>query len=221
MKIGIVGAGNIGGTLTRRFTALGHDVFVANSRGPESLRDLAAETGAKPVTVHEAARSGNVVIVTIQEKNVPQLPSDLFKGVPESVVVVDTGNYYPRKRDGRIDGIENGMLESRWVEQQLHRPVIKAFNNIYWVHLLEKGQPKDTPGRIALPIAGDDPAAKAVVLQLMDELGFDGVDAGGLDESWRQQPDTPVYGADLDTEGVRRALEKASKERKPEWRAID
>jgi predicted dinucleotide-binding enzyme len=221
MKIGIVGAGNIGGTLTRRFTALGHDVFVANSRGPESLRDLAAETGAKPVTVHEAARSGKVVIVTIQEKNIPQLPSDLFKGVPENVVVVDTGNYYPRQRDGRIDGIENGLLESRWVEQQLHRPVIKAFNNIYWEHLLEKGQPKDTPGRIALPIAGDDPAAKAVVLQLMDELGFDGVDAGGLDESWRQQPDTPVYGADLDTEGVRRALEKASKERKPEWRAID
>ena len=221
MKIGIVGAGNIGGTLTRRFAALGHDVFVANSRGPESLRDLASETGAKPVTVHEAARSGKVVIITIQEKNIPQLPSDLFKGVPESVVVVDTGNYYPRKRDGRIDGIENGMLESRWVEQQLHRSVIKAFNNIYWEHLLEKGQPKDTPGRIALPIAGDDPAAKAVVLQLMDELGFDGVDAGGLDESWRQQPDTPVYGADLDTEGVRRALEKASKERKPEWRAID
>ena len=221
MKIGIVGAGNIGGTLTRRFTALGHDVFVANSRGPEPLRDLAAETGARPVTVHEAARNGNVVIVTIQEKNIPQLPPDLFKGVPESVVVVDTGNYYPRKRDGRIDGIENGMLESRWVEQQLHRPVVKAFNNIYWEHLLEKGQPKGTPGRIALPIAGDDPAAKAVVLQLIDELGFDGVDAGGLDESWRQQPDTSVYGADLDAKGVRRALEKASKERKPEWRAVD
>jgi 8-hydroxy-5-deazaflavin:NADPH oxidoreductase len=221
MKIGIVGAGNIGGTLTRRFQALGHDVFVANSRGPESLRDLAAETGAKPVTVHEAARSGNVVIVTIQEKNIPQLPSDLFMGVPESVVVVDTGNYYPRKRDGRIDGIENGMLESRWVEQQLHRPVVKAFNNIYWEHLLEKGQPKGTPGRIALPVAGDDPAAKAVVLQLIDELGFDGVDAGSLDESWRQQPATPVYGTDLDSEGVRRALETASKERKPEWRAVD
>jgi 8-hydroxy-5-deazaflavin:NADPH oxidoreductase len=219
MKIGIVGAGSIGGTLTRRLTALGHEVFVANSRGPESLRDLAAETGARPVTVHEAARNGNVVIVTIQEKNIPHLPSDLFKGVLENVVVVDTGNYYPRQRDGRIDGIENGMLESRWVEQQLHRPVVKAFNNIYWEHLLEKGQLKGTPGRIALPVAGDDPAAKAVVLQLIDELGFDGVDAGGLDESWRQQPETPVYGTDLDAKGVRRALETASKERKPEWRA--
>lgn len=221
MKIGIIGAGNIGGTLTRRLTALGHDVFVANSRGPESLRDLAAETGAKPVTVHEAARSGEVVIVAIQEKNIPQLPSDLFKGVPENVVVVDTGNYYPRRRDGRIDGIENGMLESRWVEQQLRRPVVKAFNNINWKPLLEKGQAVGTPGRIALPVAGDDPAAKAVVLQLINELGFDGVDAGGLDESWRQQPDTPVYGTDLDAEGVRRALETASKERKPEWRAVD
>jgi predicted dinucleotide-binding enzyme len=221
MKIGIIGAGSIGGTLTRRLTTLGHDVFVANSRGPDSLRDLAVETGAKPVTVHEAARSGKVVIVTIQEKNIPQLPSDLFKGVPENVVVVDTGNYYPRQRDGRIDGIENGLLESRWVEQQLHRSVVKAFNNIYWEDLLEKGQPKGTPGRIALPVTGDDPAAKAVVLQLIDELGFDGVDAGGLDESWRQQPDTPVYGTDLDAEGVRRALEKASKQRKPEWRAVD
>ena len=219
MKIGIVGAGNIGGTLTRRFQALGHDVFVANSRGPDSLRDLAAETGAKPVTVHEAARSGKVVIVTIQEKNIPQLPSDLFKGVPENVVVVDTGNYYPRQRDGRIDGIENGLLESRWVEQQLHRPVVKAFNNIYWEHLLQNGKPTDTPGRIALPVAGDDPAAKAVILQLIDQLGFDGVDAGGLDESWRQQPDTPVYAKDFDAGGVRRALSEASRERKPEWSA--
>jgi 8-hydroxy-5-deazaflavin:NADPH oxidoreductase len=219
MRIGIIGAGSIGGTLTRRFSALGHEVFVANSRGPESLKDLAAETGARPVSVHQAARNVDVVIVTIQEKNIPQLPSDLFEGVPENVVVVDTGNYYPRQRDGRIDAIENGMLESRWVERELHRPVVKAFNNIYFEHLLNKGQPKGTPDRIALPVAGDDSAAKAVVLRLIDELGFDGVDAGGLDESWRQQPDTPVYGTDLDSAGVLRALREASKERKPEWRA--
>ena len=219
MKIGIIGAGNIGGALTRRFSELGHEVFVANSRGPKSLSDLAAETGAKPVTVMEAARSGDVVIVTIPEKNILRLPPDLFKGVPESVVVLDTGNYYPRQRDGRIEGIEAGMLESRWVEQQLHRPVIKAFNNIYAEHLLKKGQPKGPPGRIALPVAGDDPTTKAIVLQLIDELGFDGVDAGSLDESWRQQPGTPVYAKDFDAEGVRRALMEATKERKLEWRA--
>lgn len=219
MKIGIIGAGQIGGTLTRRFTALGHKVFVANSRGPETLAGLAAETGAIPVSVTEAARSGEVVVVTIPENKIPDLPPGLFAGVPDSVIVVDTGNYYPRQRDGRIDGIENGMLESRWVEQQLGRPVIKAFNNIYARHLLELGRPAGAAGRIALPIAGDNNAAKTVVLQLIDGLGFDGVDAGGLDESWRQQPGTPVYTTDFQVDGVRRALSNASRDRKPEWHA--
>jgi predicted dinucleotide-binding enzyme len=219
MKIGIIGAGDIGGTLTRRLTALGHNVYVANSRGPETLADLAAETRAMPVTVGKAAQAGDVVIVTIPEKNIQSLPAGLFAKTPKNVVVIDTGNYYPRQRDGRIDGIENGMTESRWVEQQLGRPVVKAFNNIYAEHLYKLGRSPGSPGRIALPVASDDATAKAVVLRLIDELGFDGVDAGGLDESWRQQPGTPVYATDLDTNGVRHALAKASKERKPEWRA--
>ena len=220
MKIGIIGAGHIGGTLTRRLTALGHDVYVANSRGPDTLRDLAAETGAKAVTVKEAARSGtDLVIVTIPMKSIPGLPRDLLAGTPEDTPIVDTGNYYPQQRDGRIEGIEEGTTESLWVSKQLGRPVVKAFNNIYAGHLLKKGQPAGTPGRIALPVAGDDERAKAIVLKLVDELGFDAVDAGGLDESWRQQPGTPVYAADFDAEGVREALSKASKERKPEWRA--
>src|SRR5213080_2164098 len=219
MKIGIIGAGNIGGTLTRRFSALGHKVFVANSRGPETLAELAAETGATPVTVEQADQAGEVVIVTIPLRNISSLPAGLFANTPKIVVVVDTGNYYPQQRDGRIDGIEKGTTESRWVSKQLGRPVVKAFNNIYAAHLLKKGQPAGTPGRIALPVAGDDERAKAIVLKLVDELGFDGVDAGGLDESWRQQPGTPVYAADFDAEGVRQALSNASKERKPEWRA--
>ena len=219
LRIGSIGAGNIGGNLARRFSSLGHDVAVANSRGPETLAGLAAETGAKAVTVEEAARGKDVVIVTIPQENIRDLPSGLFDGVPDDVVVVDTGNYYPRNRDGRIDGIEEGLTESRWVERQLGRPVVKAFNNIYAQHLLTHGKPAGAPGRIALPVAGDDPAAKAVVIRLLDELGFDGVDAGGLDESWRQQPDTPVYGTDFDAEGVRRALAEASPERKPGWRA--
>jgi predicted dinucleotide-binding enzyme len=219
MKIGIIGAGHIGGALTRRFSALGHEVFVANSRGPATLRDLAAETGATPVTARQAARSGKVVVVTIPEGHIPDLPKDLFDGVPDDVVVVDTGNYYPQQRDGKIDEIEKGMTESRWVSRQLGRPVVKAFNNIYAQHLLERGKLAGTPGRIALPVAGDDAKAKAVVLRLLDELGFDGVDAGGLDESWRQQPGTPVYATDLDAEGVRRALSRAKEERSPEWRA--
>ncbi|HWR53579.1 MAG TPA: NAD(P)-binding domain-containing protein [Bryobacteraceae bacterium] len=219
MKIGIIGAGQIGGTLTRRLTALGHQVFVANSRGPQTLADLAKETGATAVTVPEAARAGEIVVVTIPEANVPKLPKGLFSGVPDNVVVVDTGNYYPRQRDGRIDEIEAGMTESQWVARQLGRPVVKAFNNIYARHLMERGRPAGSPGRIALPVAGDDYAPKSVVLRLIDELGFDGVDAGTLDESWRQQPGTPVYTADLDAEGVRRALAEARRERTPEFTA--
>jgi predicted dinucleotide-binding enzyme len=221
MKIGIIGAGQIGGTLTRRFTALGHQVFVANSRGPETLDGLAAETGAKAVTVKEAAHAGDVVIVTIPEAKIRNLPKDLFTGVPEGVVVVDTGNYYPRQRDGRIEEIENGLTESRWVSKQLGRPVVKVFNNIYAQHLLERGEPQGTPGRIALPVAGNDKTAKQIVLRLVDQLGFDGVDAGGLDESWRQQPGTPVYAADLDADGVRRALAEAKRERPAEFRGTE
>jgi 8-hydroxy-5-deazaflavin:NADPH oxidoreductase len=219
MKIGIIGAGQIGGTLTRRLSKLGHHVFVANSRGPESLAELAAETGATAVPVREAVKDVDLVVVTIPEKNIPSLPAGLFSGVDARVVVVDTGNYYPRQRDGRIEAIEAGLPESRWVEQQLGRPVVKAFNNIYARHLLDLGRPAGTAGRIALPVAGDDAGAKAVVLRLIDDLGFDGVDAGGLDESWRQQPGTPVYTKDFDADGVRRALSEARQTRTSEWRA--
>jgi len=221
MKIGIIGSGQIGGALARRLTKLGHEVSVANSRGPASLADLAKETGAKPVTPKEAARAGEVVVVTIPEGKIPNLPKDLFAGVPADVVVVDTGNYYPRQRDGRIAEIEAGTTESRWVAKQLGRPVVKAFNNIYAEHLLKHGRPAGSQGRIALPIAGDDPRAKQVVMKLVDQLGFDAVDSGGLDESWRQQPGSPVYTTDFDADGVRRALAQASRERTPNWRATD
>jgi len=221
MKIGIIGAGQIGGTLTRRLTKVGHEVYVANSRGPASLAALAKETGATAVEVGQAARAGEVVVVTIPEGKIPDLPKDLFAGVSKDTVIVDTGNYYPRERDGRIAGIEAGMTESRWVASQLGRPVVKAFNNIYAKHLLELGRPAGSPGRFALPVAGDEARAKQIVMRLVDELGFDPVDAGGLDESWRQQPGTPVYGPDLDAEGVRRALAQAGKARGPQWRATE
>lgn len=218
MKIGIIGAGQIGGTLTRRLAQLGHEVSVANSRGPSSLAALAQETGAKAVTVDEAARAGQVVIVTIPEGKIRNLPKGLFEGVPPEVVVIDTGNYYPRERDGRIEAIEGGMTESRWVANELGRPVVKAFNTMNYKKLLQLGRPPGA-GRLALPVAGDDPRAKQAVLRLIEELGFDGVDAGDIDGSWRQQPGTPVYDINLDSAGVRRALAEAQRERLPQWRA--
>src|SRR3954468_3907639 len=217
MKIGIIGAGNIGSALAGHFTRLGHDVVIANSRGPETLAGLAKETGAKPVTVEEAPRGRDLVVVTIPEGKIPELPRGLFKNPQQ--IVIDTGNYYPRQRDGKIEGIENGLPESRWVEQQLGHAVIKVFNNIYAEHLANHGKPAGTPGRIALPLSGDDPKAKQTVMDLVNSMGFDPVDVGGVDESWRQQPGTPVYAADFDAAGVKRALAQATPERKPEWRA--
>lgn len=192
MKIGIIGAGNIGGNLTRRLTALGHEVSVANSRGPETLAALAEETGATPVTVAQAARGAEIVVVTIPFKKVPDLPAGLFAEAAEGFAVIDTGNYYPRQRDGRIAGVEDeGLTESRWTERHLGHPVIKAFNGTYAQDILDRHRPAGAADRMALPVAGDDAAAKKTVRALIDELGFDTVDAGGLDESWRQQPDTP------------------------------
>jgi len=218
MNIGIIGAGAIGGTLARSLAKLGHQVSIANARGPETLRALAAETGAKAVSVRNAANAGDVVILSIPQKAVPELPADLFAGVPSNVVVIDTGNYYPQLRDGRIAAIESGMLESQWVAEHLGRPVVKAFNNIVAKSLREKGAPAGSPGRIALCVAGDAPEARAVALRLLDELGFDPVDAGPLDESWRQQPGSPAYCHDLDAASLKRALAEADRSRVAEYR---
>ncbi len=218
MKIGIIGAGNIGGNLTRRLASLGHEVSVANSRGPETLAELAEETGATAVTASEAARDAQVVVVTIPLKAVPALPAGFLDAAAEGVVVIDTGNYYPQ-RDGRIAAIEDGLPESRWTETQIGHPVVKAFNGTYAQDIVTRGLPGGTAGRQALPVAGDDAAAKAAVRDLIDELGFDTVDAGGLDTSWRQQPGTPVYGNQGDAAAVEKALAAASPERTAEWRA--
>ncbi|MGA5796676.1 NADPH-dependent F420 reductase [Streptomyces cellulosae] len=218
MKIGIIGAGNIGGNLTRRLTALGHDVSVANSRGPHTLKELADETGATPVRVEEAARGAEIAVVAVPLKAVPDLPSGLFDEAAEGLAVIDTGNYYPQ-RDGRIAGIEDeGLTESRWTERQIGHPVVKAFNGTYAHDILDRHRPAGDPERMALPVAGDDEAAKRKVRDLIEELGFDTVDAGGLDDSWRQQPGTPVYGLRGNVDDVTRALAEASPERPADLR---
>jgi predicted dinucleotide-binding enzyme len=219
MKIGIIGAGNIGGNLTRRLTALGHEVSVANSRGPHTLTQLAEETGATPVPVEEAARGAEVVVVTIPLKAVPDLPSGILDGAAEGVAVIDTGNYYPQQRDGRIAAIEDeGLTESRWTAERIGHTVVKAFNGTFAQDILDRGRPAGDPERMALPVAGDDEAAKRVVRGLIDELGFDTVDAGGLDDSWRQQPGTPVYGLRAGVDGVTKALAEAPAERPADFR---
>jgi 8-hydroxy-5-deazaflavin:NADPH oxidoreductase len=219
MEIGIIGAGQIGGTLTRLLTERGHTVRVSNSRTPETLAELAAETGATAVWAKDAPVDADLMIVSIPQKNVPDLASGIFAAAKAGAPVIETNNYYPRERDGLIEAIEDGTPESVWVSELLGVPVFKVFNGIFWKHLLDDGKPKGTAGRIALPIAGDDPPGRKIVSDLIDQLGFDPVDAGPLSESWRQQPGTPVYGSDLDAVGARRALAAASPERPDAFRA--
>ena len=218
MKIGIIGAAGMGSTLARHLARLGHEVTIANSRGPMSLVSLANEVGARPASVEEAARAQDIVILAIPTKAVTDLPRGLFASEPSQLVVIDVGNYHPELRDGRIDAIEGGLLDSQWVAQQIGRPVIKAFNNIYAASLRDKGLPKGAPGRIALPVAGDSADARAIVLRLVDEIGFEPVDNGELTNSWRQATGTPAYCKDLEAAALRRALAETDRSRVAAYR---
>ncbi len=216
MKIGIIGAGHIGTALARHFTQLGHNVNIANSRGPETLGDVAGKTGATPVQQTEAPAGAEILVITIPLKAVPDLPKDLLKDLPANAIVIDTCNYYPTHRDGQIAELDNGTPESVWVAQHINHPVIKLFNNIISPSLAEDGKPKGTPGRIALPVAGDDTAAKTRLIALLDQMGFDGLDAGSLADSWRQQPGTPAYCTNLDLATLPGALAKANQAEAPQ-----
>lgn len=159
--------------------------------------------------------------MAIPLNKIPDLPSSVFEKASEELVVIDTRNYYPRQRDGRLIDIENGELESVWVQKHLGHPVIKVFNSIEATSLIAKGKPAGAADRVALAVAGDSVKAKAIVTRLLDEIGYDAVDAGALTSSWRQQPGTPGYLKDLNKENVRAALMEASPERTKAWRATD
>jgi 8-hydroxy-5-deazaflavin:NADPH oxidoreductase len=191
--LGLIGSGKIGGTIARLAVAAGHEVVLSNSRGPDTLTDLVAELGprARAATAAEAAGSGDIVVVTIPFKAYTEVPVHPLT----DKIVIDTNNYYPQ-RDGRFPEIDDGSTTSSELLQQ-HLPtshVVKAFNNIFWGHLLELGRATGSSERSALPIAGDSPDAKRLTTELLDSLGYDSVDAGPLSEGWRYQPDTPAYG---------------------------
>jgi 8-hydroxy-5-deazaflavin:NADPH oxidoreductase len=212
MKIGIIGAGNIGSALALHFRKHQHTVLVANSRGPETLSDVAQQTGATPVGISEVARGVDLLVITIPMKSVPLLPKDLLFQLPATSPIIDTGNYYPL-RDGEIAEIKRGMVENEWTSRVLGRPVIKAFNNIVADSLLHKAFPKGEKNRIALPVSGDDARSKQLVMALIEEIGFDTIDAGPLSESWRYQPGTPAYCTDSTIQQLPLLLERAKRDK--------
>jgi 8-hydroxy-5-deazaflavin:NADPH oxidoreductase len=210
MKIGIIGAGNIGSALAMHFRKLRHTVLIANSRGPETLSEVAQKTGATPVAIRDAAKGVDLLVITIPMKSVLSLPKDLLSDLPATSPIIDTGNYRPL-RDGVINEIQGGMVESEWTSQVLGRPVIKAFNNILADSLVHKSLPKGSKSRIALPVSGDDANSKQVVMALLDEIGFDALDAGPLSESWRHQPGTPAYCTDPTIQQLSSLLQQAKR----------
>lgn len=207
MNIGIIGAGAIGQCLASKFIKLGHTVSMANSRGPDSLKQLAEETGAEATTVEGATKNKEVIIVTIPQKNIPDLPKDLFKHLPENVVVMDTCNYYPILRDGTISGLEQSGIDSLWVQEQLGTPVVKVFNSIFATSLNDLGRPKGEKDRIALAVSGDNSASKEIVFKLVDELGFDPFDIGTIAQSWKQQPGTSIYCRDIHLDELKKRVD--------------
>jgi predicted dinucleotide-binding enzyme len=206
--IGLIGAGHIGSQIARLAIANGYDVVLSNSRGPDTLAALVAELGphARAATVEEAAKAGDIVVVTIPLKAIATVPVEPLAGK----IVIDTNNYYPQ-RDGHIAELDNESTTTAELLQS-HLPkskVVKAFNHIYARDLTTHGQPTGSPNRRALVIAGDDPAAKATVLALIDAFGFDTVDAGPLKEGWRIQRDTPGYGPRRTADELRKDLAAA------------
>jgi predicted dinucleotide-binding enzyme len=210
--IGLIGAGHIGGQVARLAVAHGYNVVISNSRGPETLADLVMELGpkARAATSADAAKSGDIVVVTVPLKNYRSIPVEPLAGK----IVIDTNNYYPQ-RDGHILELDNESTTTAEL-LQAHLPkskVVKAFNHIYAAELTTHGQPAGTPNRRALVIAGDDANAKATVTKMLDAFGFDTVDAGQLKEGWRIQRDTPGYGPRRNAEELRRDLAAAKRYR--------
>jgi predicted dinucleotide-binding enzyme len=207
MKVGIIGSGHIGSTLARNLKAIGHDVLIANSRGPSTLATFAAEAKVVAATVEQAAQANDLVIIAVPQRAVADLPLDVLRANP--AVVVDAGNYYPA-RDGPVAQVEAGATDTEWIASVLGRPVIKAFNNILAESLAKCGNLSGSGERVALSVAGNDVKSKQLVQAVIRELGFDAIDGGTLADSWRQQPGAPAYCKDLNAVQLQAALNNAS-----------
>jgi predicted dinucleotide-binding enzyme len=218
MKIGILGTGNIGKTLVVRLSQAGHDVKVANSRGPETIDKELLASGARAVTTEDALKEVDAIILSIPLNRIPGIAS-LVADLPDDTVVIDTSNYYPF-RDDKIDAIEEGQVESMWVTGQLGRPIAKAWNAIGSASLANKAKPEGASDRIAIPVAADRDHDRVIAMSLVNDTGLDAFDAGSLADSWRQQPGAPVYCTDLSFSEISAALDAAQRERLPKRRDL-
>lgn len=213
MRIGIIGAGNIGGTLARKLVAAGHRVKLAGSKGPNEIQQFADRIGALAVASQEATEDVDVIILSIPFASIPEVAGIVASAAPD-VIVIDTSNYYPQFGT-RILEVEAGQPESMWSSERLGRPVIKAFNAALAKTLADGGKSKGAVDRIAMPLSSDFQPGKAVVSKLIDDAGFEPFDAGSLALSWRHQPGTPAYCTELTLPELEWAISHAVKDLAP------
>jgi predicted dinucleotide-binding enzyme len=218
MKIGILGAGAIGSTLARRLSRQGHDVAVANSRGPETVGQEALSAGARAVAASEVAAGVEVLIVSVPMNRNADIVQ-YVRAAPAGAVVIDTSNYYPT-RDGRMPAFDEGQVETVWLSELFGRPVVKAWNVITAQSFDAESTQAGDPHRVAIPVAADRDADRQVAIELVEDTGFAGFDAGTLADSWRQQPGAPVYCTDRTLDEMPRWLAAAEKERVPQRRDL-
>lgn len=207
MKIGIIGAGEMGRCLASRLVTCGHTVSIANSREPASLKQVVENIGAEPVSIEGATKYKDVIIVSIPQKSIADLPKKLFEDIPGDTVVIDTGNYYPGLRDGAIPALEQIGIDSLWVQMHLGVAVVKVFNSILATSIKDFGRPRGDRNRIAIAISGDSIKSKKIVFTLVEELGFDPYDVGDIAQSWKQQPGSPIYCRDIHLEELKKRVE--------------
>ena len=197
----------MGTCLASKFVKLGHTISIANSRGPDSLKQLCRDIGAEAATMEEATKNKDVIIISIPQKNISLLPQVLFRQLPKHVIVIDTGNYYPNLRDGSIPSLNEIGIDSMWVQKQIRFPVVKVFNSILATSIHDLGKPAGEKNRIAMAVSGNNKKAKKIVFLLVEELGFDPFDLGEISQSWKQQPGTSIYCRDINLEELKRRVD--------------
>ncbi len=209
MNIGIIGIGAIGGTIAKKLAKAGHFVKVANSHGKDAVKVFASTIGAAPSDLADIGGEVDVLIISIPYGAIPDLPGSVFESLSKDAIIVDTGNFYPEVRGEKIEGLGEGQTESLWFSKLIGRPVVKTFNNLLAYSLAELGKEKGAEGRLAMQVAGDDENQKKVVMELVDQCGFDPFDAGNLEDSWKMQPNSAGYCCDYTVDELKAAKEKS------------
>lgn len=210
MNISVIGTGAIGGTIAQKLAQAGHQVKIANSKGKESLTEFAQNIGAEASDLENIAQNTEILILSVPFSVVKSLPKTIFETLPTSAIVVDTGNYYPEFRDETITEIDNGTPESVWVSEQIGRKVIKAFNALLAFSLQNLGKEKSAENRLAMQVSGDDEHQKKIVMQLVEDCGFEAFDNGNLQNSWSQQPNSAGYCCDYTAEELRKIKQNST-----------